>query len=394
MDKKDFSDLEEQIRITVENAFNSIDFTGIKNDIREKTEGTINDVKTTLKNTSQDISKKMENAKKNTIKIKKNTNKELMYISKKPVGKISGIIYMIFGTIGATILGILLIIQSIFVSIWSGMSIINGISLGVLLSFFVGSILLTLKGVGLRKRVRRFKQYVACLKGQNYCLIRDLANAVQKQEKFVIKDLKKMSSLGMFKESYIDDEQTYFMLSNEVYENYLSSKETLRKRKEEDLKRQEQLKEEINDPQKKELRETIENGKYYIDEIKVANDCIPEEEFSQKLYRLEKVIIEIFKYIEKNPKKLSEVSKFINHYLPMTLKLVNAYKELNNQPVQGANIKTAKNEIEKSIDMINTAFEKLLDDLFEDIVWDISSDISVLETLFTQEGLTKNDFEK
>jgi len=32
--------------------------------------------------------------------------------------------------------------------------------------------------------------------------------------------------------------------------------------------------------------------------------------------------------------------------------------------------------------------------MFEDVVLDISSDISVLETLFKQEGLTKNDFEK
>lgn len=62
--------------------------------------------------------------------------------------------------------------------------------------------------------------------------------------------------------------------------------------------------------------------------------------------------------------------------------------------MQGENIKTAKNEIEKSINLINTAFENLLDDMFEDVVLDISSDISVLETLFKQEGLTKNDFEK
>ena len=80
--------------------------------------------------------------------------------------------------------------------------------------------------------------------------------------------------------------------------------------------------------------------------------------------------------------------------MPITLKLVTSYKELNEQLVQGENIKTAKNEIEKSINLINTAFENLLDDMFEDVVLDISSDISVLETLFKQEGLTKNDFEK
>ena len=113
-----------------------------------------------------------------------------------------------------------------------------------------------------------------------------------------------------------------------------------------------------------------------------------------KLDRLEKIVDEIFKQVEKNPEKLSEVRKFTNHYLPMTLKLVNSYKELNNQAIEGDNIKKAKVEIEKSIDLINGAFANLLDDLFEDVVLDISSDISVLKTLFTQEGLTDDDFIK
>ncbi|MFR3072426.1 MAG: 5-bromo-4-chloroindolyl phosphate hydrolysis family protein, partial [Paeniclostridium sp.] len=91
---------------------------------------------------------------------------------------------------------------------------------------------------------------------------------------------------------------------------------------------------------------------------------------------------------------IQEVNKFINHYLPITIKLINSYKDMNNQLVQGENIENAKIEIEKSIDLINSAFENLLDDLFEDVVLDISTDISVLKTLFKQEGLAENDFKK
>ena len=132
----------------------------------------------------------------------------------------------------------------------------------------------------------------------------------------------------------------------------------------------------------------------YVKQIEAANDAIPGEEISSKLYRLQNIVSQIINYVVKNPKKLPEINKFTNHYIPITLKLVKSYKELSDQPVQGENIKSAKNQIEKSIDIINTAFEKLLDDLFEEIALDISTDISVLETLFTQEGLTKNDFEK
>ena len=63
------------------------------------------------------------------------------------------------------------------------------------------------------------------------------------------------------------------------------------------------------------------------------------------------------------------------------------------QRVQGTNITSAKKEIEDAMDTLNVAFEKILDDFYQDTAWDISSDISVLETMLAQEGLRKSDFE-
>ena len=80
----------------------------------------------------------------------------------------------------------------------------------------------------------------------------------------------------------------------------------------------------------------------------------------------------------------------MEYYLPTTIKLLEAYEELDAQPVQGENIISSKQEIEKTLDTLNTAFEKLLDDLFQDTAWDLSSDISVLNTMLAQEGLTED----
>lgn len=399
MGKKDFFDLEDQIKETMKTAFDAIDFTKIKKDINDKTESTLNEVKTNLKDKSQYFNEKMKEKVQHKYKnvtnlTKKNENNMQKYITKKPVGSISGILYIIFGSIFSGAFGISLIAGSILTSFWGEFSVVNSIGLGFLFAFFAASIALTLRGINLRKRVKRFRQYVKSLNNYNYFAIEDLASALRKKSKYVVKDLRKMVDLGMFPEGHIDDKQTYFMLNNEVYQNYLNSQEALRKRKEEELKRQEELSKEADDPFKKELRQTIEMGKNYIEQIKSVNDAIHEGEISGKLGRLQNIVGQIFKHVEQNPKKLQEVKKFTNHYLPMTLKMVNVYKELNEQPVQGDNIRNAKNEIEKTIDTINIAFEKLLDDLFEEIALDISTDISVLETLFTQEGLTKKDFEK
>lgn len=399
MDKKDFSNLENQIRDTIKNAFDVIDFAKIKKDIDDKAQETVRETRNKFVDKSQYFDKKIKDELKNRYKnianvVPKSENKIQKYIAKRPVGSISGTLYTIFGSILSGILGILIISYSILISFKSEFLMSNLISLGILFSFLAASGAFTLRGINLRKRAKRFKEYVKLLRGNSYCSISELAEAVRKKNKFVVKDLRKMIELNMFPQGHIDDKQTYFMLNNEVYENYLTSQESLKKRNEDELKKQEELKKDFNDPVKMELRNTIEMGRDYIKQIGDISSSIDKEEISKKLNRLQNIINQILKYVEQNPKKLQEVDRFAKHYLPMTLKLLNAYKELNEQPVQGDNIRNAKNEIEKTLDTINNAFEKLLDDLFEEIALDISTDISVLEILFTQEGLKKDDFKK
>ena len=97
----------------------------------------------------------------------------------------------------------------------------------------------------------------------------------------------------------------------------------------------------------------------------------------------------IYAQIQKSPDKLSELRRFQEYYLPTTLKLVETYREFDAQPIAGENINTAKTEIEASLDTINQAFEKLFDSLFAETAMDVSADISVLQTLLAQEGLTE-----
>ena len=98
--------------------------------------------------------------------------------------------------------------------------------------------------------------------------------------------------------------------------------------------------------------------------------------------------------LEQNPDSVNDMRRMMDYYLPMTVKLLDAYEDMDGQPVQGENITASKKEIEETIDTLNIAFEKLLDSIFRDTAWDVSTDISVLHTVLAQEGLTEDDFEK
>ncbi|MDY4252579.1 MULTISPECIES: 5-bromo-4-chloroindolyl phosphate hydrolysis family protein [unclassified Clostridium] len=385
MDRKDFSDLEDQIMSTVKNAFNAIDFVNLKRDISYKAEDTINEFKSKL----NEFNTKMENNY-STIN-KKAKNNISTYIDKRPAGTVSGIVYMIFGVLGTTFFGFFTLLFIIFMAFFTKMVADTLVAFVTMVLLLGVSLVLLYRGINLRKRVRRFKKYVRFIDDNCYCLIKDLARFSKEKEDFVIKDLNKMIKLGMFIEGHIDDENNYFMLNDDVYNDYLNLKKQQMAKAE--LEKKENINQDINEEQE-ELNSILEMGRKYIEQIKVVRNDLYKEEIAIKLDKLQGISSQIVDYVEKNPKKLQEVNKFINHYLPITLKLINSYKELTKQTVQGDNIKNAKIEIEKSIDIINNAFENLLDDLYEDIVLDISTDISVLKTLFHQEGLTEEDFKK
>ncbi|MGL5560438.1 MAG: 5-bromo-4-chloroindolyl phosphate hydrolysis family protein [Paraclostridium dentum] len=382
MSKKDFSDLEDQIMSTVSNALKAIDFANVKKDITDKTEDTLNQFKSKFNGYSE----KYMNLN------KKPKNDISTYISKKPAGSVSGIIYILLGVSGSLVFGFSLFTTLILKMLFSGgiISIGSNIILGVGFLFFAVSLALLLRGITLRKRVKRFKTYVRFINNNSYFLINDLAKFTKEKDSFVVKELSKMIDTGMFLEGHIDEEKTYFMLNDEVYNDYLNLKNQQIAKESND----EKLNEEIYDSEKEKIEDTIKIGRSYIEQIKNIRNDLCKEEIAVKLDKLGNIATQILSQVEKNPNKIQEVNKFINHYLPITIKLINSYKDINNQVVQGENIENAKNEIEKSIDLINSAFENLLDDLFEDVVLDVSTDISVLKTLFKQEGLVEEDFKK
>lgn len=80
--------------------------------------------------------------------------------------------------------------------------------------------------------------------------------------------------------------------------------------------------------------------------------------------------------------------KLMDYHLPTMLKLVEAYAEYDKVSVPGEDIIKAKEEIEKTIDVINQAFTELLNRLFRDSVWDVTADAKVLKSMLSQDGLT------
>ena len=90
----------------------------------------------------------------------------------------------------------------------------------------------------------------------------------------------------------------------------------------------------------------------------------------------------------RSPEKLPQIRRFMDYYLPTTLKLLNAYDRMSGTGVSGENIDATLARVEGMMRTIVSAFEKQLDSLYGTEALDISTDITVLETMMAREGLT------
>ena len=129
-----------------------------------------------------------------------------------------------------------------------------------------------------------------------------------------------------------------------------------------------------------------------LQQLRMANDAIPGEEMSEKISRLENISAKIFDLAEKDPSKVPQLRKFLNYYLPTSLKLLNTYAELDAQGINGSNISQSKREIEATMDTLCDAFAAQLDKLFTSDAMDVSADIAAMQAMLAQDGLTDSDF--
>lgn len=394
------------IRNIVEEAVNSQDFRQlnrtITNTVNEAVSSIQNGLKTAGEAVNQAVSQSFpEKRYCKTWEEKDQKNKsgesEKMEVSARPELfkkntslKAGGLVLTVCGytvSIGIGTAVIILILTGMFLG---NFNIGIKIALSVLVPFLLVSGIMAWKGTSILSALKCYREYIADLHGRTYCNIRELADKRGKSPHFILKDIKKMIDRGWFRQGHLDHDNACLIVSHDTYQEY----ENIQKQRIQQKELERQTCHGENDSLHPEVQKVISEGKEYIRKIQECNRKIAGVEISRKISHMEMLIQKIFERVKEDPGSLEDIQKLMEYYLPTTVKLLDAYQQLENQPVQGENIRNSKTEIEQTLDTLNIAFEKLLDSLFEDVAWDVSSDISVLHTMLAQEGLTKDDFKK
>jgi hypothetical protein len=322
-----------------------------------------------------------------SVKIKKNKGKGKIVIGS--IITFFSVVDLIDLISGGSMLGISGIGDGIGVFIWRAIFLFLGIRL-------------IIAGRKNRNLIKNYFNFGKIIGNRSYITMEELADKTGLSTQNVVGQIKQMKEFEYLPYATMDKEETTLMLTDEIYKEYIKSKMHSSNQTESFSPKQEKQSVSSNSAEKPskvqyftidenlpdDVKSILRDGNDYLNKIRYYNDLIPDTEtMSDKLYTLEATVLSIFKKLKEAPEIARDLRKLMSYYLPTTEKLLQSYVDLRKETHNVENIVKSQKEIEEATDVINDAFVKLLNQLFESTSWDISSDISVLKTMMKQDAL-------
>jgi len=157
----------------------------------------------------------------------------------------------------------------------------------------------------------------------------------------------------------------------------------------------------LSDNKKDEIKDTRKNLYDVLKEAKTVNEeiysvmgKIEDKKLVENIKEIHDTTSKIINTVSKNPEKLKQASSFFSYYLPVTLKILIKYDEVENQRLESKNSKEFMTSVKDMISKTNLAFKSQLSNLYHSDMIDTDAEMKVLDTMLKTEGYSDiNDFD-
>lgn len=312
----------------------------------------------------------------------------------------SGVVMAAAGGAGMVFFGIPALVSALAPAVAGNPEVAVTAILGILTAGFA-----TLLGFGVRnlRRASRLKALQRAVGQREAVGFDELASRSQVKRSRVVARTRKLLKQGLIPQGRIDDEQTCLMVTDGAFHQYRQLQMAQRQTKENEqaaaaaraaeetarAAREQDISERLTPEQ----RAFVARGRDYVRQMDELNTAIDDAAVSERITAIQDVVGRILARAEEEPAVIAGLDRLTAYYLPTTVKLLDAYDRLEEEPIQGENISSSRSEIEHTLEVLHSAFEKLFDDTYQDLSLDVSTDISVLHAMLAQEGLTEGPFD-
>lgn len=141
------------------------------------------------------------------------------------------------------------------------------------------------------------------------------------------------------------------------------------------------------------LYKVLENAKKQNKRIIEAKSYINNYEIKAYLTSINESTSKIIKAIEKTPKKIKNIDNFFDYYLPITVKIINRYDEIENNDLSSKDSKKFMSSTINMLASIDKAFKNILNNLYQKEIIDMSAEMKVFSSMLKADGFNENELE-
>lgn len=125
--------------------------------------------------------------------------------------------------------------------------------------------------------------------------------------------------------------------------------------------------------------------------IKAMIPNINDKEIQKELEEIHDSVSKIINTITTNPKKEKQTNNFFDYYLPVTVKIIDRYDEIENQNLSSRESKKFIDSTNKMIREINKSYKKILSSLYDADMVDMDAEMKVFNSLLKADGFDDED---
>ena len=256
--------------------------------------------------------------------------------------------------------------------------------------FLFGSIFAFFKS----RTLRRIASYQSVLGERSYCSLAELSELTGRSQTAIRRDLHKLISMGKYEDVYLAPDGSRLFSNEMAYRLYLAHRTQCEEARYEARVEAARAEAAQHAPAAESAEPAapgvLEECRAFLSELREQQRLLTDAPVLEQTQRIEAQTVRVIAWLEKHPEGEGQIRRFVNYYMPTTLKLVRTYNEVSPQADSSSVAASIQTDICGILSTINTAFQSLQNNLLKDTAMDVSAEISALETVLAQEGLTQD----
>ena len=137
------------------------------------------------------------------------------------------------------------------------------------------------------------------------------------------------------------------------------------------------------------VSEEVSKARRINTQIAAMINKIDDQDLRKQIKEIIETSTKIIDAVETNPEKFDKAKNFFGYYLPVTLKIIREYDNIENQRLNNQEVNKFMKSAESMISKINKSFKIQLSNLYQSNIIDTDAEMKVFDSMLDLDGFNE-----